>query len=240
MRYLLLIGFTFCSLLNLSAQDGEYDKILAMLVDEDYEKVLYKAEPYTLKDDTKKDPIPYLYISMAYFEMSKRGEFEEKYPKAFKESLKYCSKHRKKDKDNQYFGEFSDFFSELRQAAMVSAEIELDQEKWTRAKGIYKYLVDIDSNDAGAILMMSYCLMKDKAKKEAEENLAEAKKIMEEKGVDGLAKEQMNLLKAAIINVAGEFDATGMRAEAREWMEKGKEHFEDDDEFMGHYRDIVG
>lgn len=240
MRYLLLIGFVLTGMIQAIAQDGEYDKILAMLVDEEYEKVLYKAEPYTLKDETKKDPIPYLYISMAYFEMSKRGEFEEEYPKAFKEALKYCAKHRKKDKDNQYFTEFSDFFSELRTAAMVSAEIEMDQEKYTRAKGIYKYLVSIDEKDPGAYLMEGFCYMKDNAKKDAALDMETAKKILAEDGVDRLSREQMELLKSAIINVGADYDANGMRTEAREWMEIGKEYFGDDDEFMGHYKDIVG
>jgi len=240
MRYLLLIGFLLTGMLQGIAQDGEYDKILAMLVDEEYEKVLYKAEPYTLKDETKKDPIPYLYISMAYFEMSKRGEFEEEYPKAFKEALKYASKHRKKDKDNAYFSEFSDYFSELRAAGMVEAEVEMEKEKYTRAKGVYKYLISLDEQDPGAYLMQSYCLFKDNSKKDAGINMEEAKKLLEEGGVDRLAKEQKLLLKAAIINISAYFDSNGMRTEAREWMEIGKEYFSEDDEFMGHYKDIVG
>lgn len=240
MRYLFPILFAFVTILPASAQNGEYDKILAMLVDEDYEKVLYKCEKRTLDDDTKKDPIPYLYMAMAYFEMSKRGEYEEDYPKAFKNSLKYASKHRRKDKEDQFFGEFSDFFSEIREVAMVNAEVEIDREKYMRAKGIYKYLIKIDESDVGAHLMMAYCNYMDNDSRDAEENLEMAKKVLEEKGIDHLANEQLELLKTGIINVADFMSNEGMSSEAKNWMETGKEYFEGDDKFMGYYREIVG
>lgn len=240
MYKILLSIFGLGIILGTQAQDGEYDKILAMLVNEDYEKVIYKAESFTLKDDTKKDPIPYLYMSMAYFEMSKRGEFAEEYPKAFKESLKYASKHRKKDKENEYYSEFSDFFSELRAAAMVEAEVSLDQEKYTTAKGTYRYIVSLDESDPGALLMQGYTEMMMKAKKDAETSITTAREILDTKGIDHLAKEQIELLKTGIMNVSEAYDQQGMRAEAKDWMETGKKYFDGDKEFMGAYRSIVG
>ena len=35
-----------------------------------YEKVLYKAIRYTEDDDTKKEPVPYVFMSMAFFKIS--------------------------------------------------------------------------------------------------------------------------------------------------------------------------
>lgn len=240
MRYLITFSLAIFSFINIQAQDGEYDKILTYLVDEEYEKVLYKCEKYTLDDDSKKDPIPYLYMSMAYFEMSKRGEFEEDYPKAFKESLKYAAKYRKKDKDSAFYREFSDFFSELREAAMVDAEVEMGNEKWTRATGIYKYLVKIDERDPGAQLMMAYCELMDGNSRDAEEFAEIAKTILKEDGIDNLAKEQLEMLKTGIIKCSEAYSQEGMRTQARDWMEKGKQYFDGDDEFMGYYREIVG
>lgn len=240
MRNLITFSLAIFSFISVMAQNGDYDKILTYLVDEDYEKVLYKCEKYTLDDDTKKDPIPYLYMSMAYFEMSKRGEFEEEYPKAFKESLKYAAKYRKKDKENEFYSEFSDFFSELRETAMVSAEVELGSEKWTRAQGIYKYLIKIDEQDPGANLMMAYCELMDGNERDAGEFAGFAKKSLEDNGIDELDKAQLELLKTGIIRCSEAYSQEGMRSEARNWMETGKEYFDGDDEFMGYYREIVG
>ncbi|MEY3835453.1 MAG: hypothetical protein RI989_881 [Bacteroidota bacterium] len=70
MKKLLLFVFLIGSLKSFAQTD--YPDLLAMFVDEKYEKCLYKAEKYTLNEKTKKDPLPYLFMSRCYFEMSKR------------------------------------------------------------------------------------------------------------------------------------------------------------------------
>ena len=85
-KVITILSFAFLALSAVA--QGDYNDLLELLVDEEYEKLLYKAEKYTLSDKTKKDALPYVYMSMAYYEISKRDEFAEKYPKAFKESLK--------------------------------------------------------------------------------------------------------------------------------------------------------
>ena len=236
----MLAAISVVSVMKTFSQDGDYDKILALLVDEQYEKVLYKCEPYTLKDDTKNDPIPYLYMAMAYLEISKRGEFAEKYPKSFKESLKYATKHRKKDKENKYYKEFGDFFSELRQLTISEAETLNDQAKYTSSKSYYQNLVSIDEQDPGAVIMLGYVFAKLKSKKEATDNFSKAKKMLEENGTDGLAEEQVRLLKNAIMKLATMFMDEGNSSEARAWIELGNQYFEEDKEYQTVYRDIAG
>lgn len=240
MKYFLLAAIAVITASKAFSQDGEYDKILALLVDEQYEKVLYKCEPYTLKDDTKNEPIPYLYMAMAYFEISKRGEYAEKYPKAFKESLKYATKHRKKDKDNEYYKEFADFFSELRQQTISEAETLNDQDKFTSSKSYYQNLVNIDQNDPGAVIMLGYVFAKLKSKKDANDNFNKAKEMLESKGTDGLADEQVRLLKNSIMKLATMYMDEGNSAEARAWIELGNQFFEEDKEYQTVYRDIAG
>lgn len=240
MKNLILASVLAILAFNVSSQDGEYDKILALIVDEQYEKALYKAEPYTLKDDSKKDALPYLYMSMCYFEMSNRGEYEEKYPKAFKESLKYASKHRKKDVENVFYSEFGDFFSELRERAMAEAEALNDQDKFTTSKGYYQYLVSIDEKDPGATIMLGYVFLKLKSKKDADLNFNKAKQLIEENGTEGLAAEQLRLLKNSVITLSQYMNDQSMGSEARAWLELVKPFFEEEKDFQVVYREIGG
>lgn len=240
------ISFTFlivCALFTgnkMLGQDEKYDKILIMIVNEDFEKALYKAESYTLKDATKKDPIPYLYCSMSYFEISKRNEFAEKYPKAFMDALKYAGKFRKKDTKNEFFPEHSEFFGDLRKEAHIQAEILNDQQKWTRSRAIYKGLVDLDANDPGAQLMQAYVLYKSKANRDGDLSAQAAKDAMKKNGTSGLGKEQVDFLKRAIITMADYLNGSGNKAKAKEWLELGHEHFKDDKEYMVTYNNLVG
>ncbi|NQX91150.1 MAG: hypothetical protein HRT74_03275 [Flavobacteriales bacterium] len=124
MKRIFLLALSLLALTQVYSQ-REYDDLLELIVDENYQRCLLKAEKYTLSDATKKDPLPYLYMSMAFFEIA-RGEDEklkEMYEgKAFKNSLKYASKYSKKDKQREYYAEFVDFFVDLRKMTYEEAE----------------------------------------------------------------------------------------------------------------------
>ena len=47
-------------------EEDDLNELLMWIVDEKYEKVLYKAIRYTEDDEQKKHPMPYLYMSKAY------------------------------------------------------------------------------------------------------------------------------------------------------------------------------
>lgn len=241
MKFILPLTILFCTALIANAQNT-YDDLLELIVDEKYDRCLYKAVKYTEEEKTKKDPLPYVYVSMAYFRIfqSDDEKLKEKFEKPFKESVKYLSKFRKKDKDNEYFAEFQEFISEVRLETMAQAEVEVDQEKYTRSKGLYKYLVAIDENDPGAQLAMGHSLWMAKSKRDAEEALSTAKKLLSQNGVDQLQEDQMVLLKQSVIRLAEMFDAEGERSRAKEWLELTREYFEEDPEFNVTYEMIVG
>ena len=236
---LLIIGSCFSSYQTI-AQNEKYDKILILIVNEDYEKALYKAEAFTLKDDTKKDPIPHLYCSMAYFEISKRNEYQEKYPKAFAESLKYAGKFRKYDKNNEFYPEHTEFLGELRKESYIQAEIMNDQSKWTRSRAIYKGLVDLDPNDPGAQLMQAFVLYKAKANRDGDLSAQAAKDLVKKNGTSGLGKEQVDFLRRSILTMSEYHNGSGNRAKAKELLELGHPYFKEDKEFMVTYNNIGG
>jgi hypothetical protein len=234
-----LLIFAFAAALGSYAQsDKDYKDLLTMFVSEKYEKCLYKAEGYTLGDDTKKDPLPYLFMSRCYFEMSKKEEFKEKYPNAFKDAMKYASKYGSKDKEKVYLAEYEDFFAELRKAAIAEAESMMDTEKYSKAKQIYDQLLDIDANDAGAQLMLGIAFTGLKSKKEADTAIAKAKQILTDKKASQ-SKEQLQLLRDAITRHATALSGTN-KTLAKEWLDLGLEYFPDDKEYKVTYDSIAG
>lgn len=230
--------FALLMVSNASAQtDNDYKDLLTMFVGEKYEKCLYKAEGYTLDEKTKKDPLPYLFMSRCFYEMSKRDEFKEKYPNAFKDAMKYISKYGSKDKEKKYLAEYEDFFAQIRGAAIAEAETMMDTQKYSKAKQLYDQLLDIDPNDAGAQLMMGVVFNYMKAKKESDTALAKAKAILTEKKA-GTTKEQLGLLKYAITLYAT--NNSGSKDLAKEWLDLGLEYFPDDKEYKVTYDTIAG
>ncbi len=236
----ILFAILICTLSIPAFSQGDYDDLLELLVDEKYEKLLYKAEKYTLDDKTKKHALPYLYLSMGYHEISKRDELAEDYPKAFKNSLKYVVKHRKKDKGNEFFAEYEDYFDILRRETISEAEVFNDQEKYTKSKGYYKYIVGLDNRDIGGWIMKGYIEYMLKSRKDSGLSFEEAKKILNEEGCGHLTEIQMEFLKSSIITVAEMLDSAGMRSDATEWLDLGKEYFGDDGEYQVTYNMIAG
>ncbi len=237
-KLLTILTFAFIGLSSIA--QGDYDDLLEMLVDEQYEKLLYKAEKYTLTDKTKKDALPYLYMSMAYYEISKDEELSVKIPKSFKQSLKYAAKFRSKDKEDTYFAEYQEFLDQLREGAVQEADPSMDQGKYTGAKLYYKYLVKLDESDPGAWTLQGYVELRLKAKKESAASLEMVKTILSEQGCGHLSDVQMDIFKRGLIMLAEGLDEMGERSEAKAWLELGFEYFKEDNEYLVTYDQIAG
>ncbi|MEN9638481.1 MAG: hypothetical protein RLZZ262_349 [Bacteroidota bacterium] len=237
---LVLLCFMGLYSLNTIAQtDNDYEDLLILFVDEKYEKCLYKAEGYTLNEKTKKDPLPYLFVSRCYFQISKMDEFKEKYPDPFKDAMKYISKYAAKDKERKYAADYEEFLSDLRKEAIAMAESQFASQKYTKAKTLYDQIADMDPNDAGAQIMLCITFSAMKAKKDAELAIAKADALLAEKKASMLP-EQKDLLKNSIISYAEYLNNQGDRTEAIEWLEKGLEYFKEDPEFKVTYETIKG
>lgn len=224
---------------SLIAQN-DYHDLLELYVDEKYDRVLYRAEDYTLNEKTKKDPLPYLFMSMAYYKISKDEKWATKFPDSFKNSLKYMSKYCGKDKQRQYIGEYEDFVDELRGATIAEAEVLMDQLKYTKTKAYYNYLVDMDPNDAGAWIMQGLSEKALRSKKESEISFNTAKDILVNKKCSDMTDFQKGLLKEGLMRLASSLSDEGNKNGAKEWLDLGTEYFTDDKEYQVHYNMIVG
>jgi tetratricopeptide (TPR) repeat protein len=235
---ILFIATAFMSQ-SFAQTDNDYKDLLTLFVADKFERCLMKAEGYTLDDKTKKDAVPFLFMSRCYYEMSKRDEFKVKYPNAFKDAMKSITKYASKDKEKAYYSEYEDFISDLRRDAIAEANSMFETEKYTKSKALYDQLTKLDNNDAGAFIMLSLNQAVLKAKKESEAALKSAQAILENKSASK-GKEQLELLRDSLIGLGTMLHDAGKRDEAKTWMEYGQEYFKDDKEFALAYDTIVG
>lgn len=237
------------------AQDPKYSTMLEDLVDGKYERVLFRAIGFTEKEKTKMHPEPYGYMARAYLliHQSDDPQLKEDYPKALKESLKYCTKFIKKDKEMEYVPAQMDFIEELRKETIAQADTEMDAEKYTRAKSLYGYLTKLDESDPSAYVMLGMANYLAKATRDATENWKAAIELMgsmtgripaseeiEFYRDEPLTESMQNLLKTGIIRAAEQLDADGQRTQAIELLENGLPLFEGDRSYMVTYGSIVG
>jgi hypothetical protein len=227
-------------LFSLHAQKHVYEDLLVLFVDEQYEKCLVKAENYTLKEATKKDALPFLYISMCLYEMSKLEKFSDDYPKAAVEALKYAVKYRKKDKDNEFFASYEDYWADLNTMAMEMGEVYLDDERGaSKARMTFRYMTQYYPENPGAWLMLALSEYSKNMKREGDESI----KGFEEayNGVPDLNRlppDQKKLLRTGLIRMSEYLMEKGERSAAREMINRGKDVFMDSPDFKLQYDDL--
>lgn len=240
--FLLMLMLTFTASPEIFAQDEvEYDDLLILYVDGDYEKLIKKAEKYTEDSETRRDPRPYLYLSRAYFEMSRNDEYSEDYPKAFRDALKYASKYSRKDDEREYFDANRDFIDELRAEAMREADLFMsdnDVRGMSQAARIYKYLVDIDPTDAGSAMMYSAVLYKINRRGEADLLMRETGPKLDNLDFEDMSDDQKEMLKFGTIHYSNYLKDEGMLDSARVTMDLVEPYFKDDNEFRLTYEEI--
>lgn len=191
-KMLFIATLLFGSIAGTIAQ--EYEDLLALVVNEEFEKARKKAGKYMESDKTKKDPLPYLYFAEASYRMSLNNKYANTYPKAFKEALSYAGKFRKKDKNNAYKEESREFFEELK--VVIAEEVEnywdQDSEKgYKRALSLMKKVATFDPDDRGAGLMRAILEILTGNKSEGRKMLTKAWTRVEEIGTGSLQFEDM-------------------------------------------------
>jgi len=155
MKYLKLLFsalLTSVIVLPASAQvvGGMNYKLEKLYMAEKYEDVAYKGEGMIENDKYKKDPEIYLYISMAWYEISEMNDekMEEEYPKALRDAFKYAARFVKKDREGVWFEDNADFFEDLKKAGIVEAAQWIDDDRKRRnAVSTYKYMTKAAPED---------------------------------------------------------------------------------------------
>jgi hypothetical protein len=137
---------------SLSAQvvGGMNFKLEKIYMAEKYEDVAYKGMNMIENDKYKKDPEIYLYISMAWYEISQMNDekMQEEYPKALRDAFKYAAKFVKKDRDGVWYEDNADFFEDLKKAGIADAAEYIDNPKKLRvAVSNYKYMTKAMPDD---------------------------------------------------------------------------------------------
>lgn len=240
MKKLLLLTplFLFGIILTARAQDS-FDDLKVLLLDEEFEKCIKKGIKYTQSDKTKKEALPYLYISMGYFEMSKEPDkYEDFVAKPFKQAIKYAVKFRKKDKTKKYLGKELRYMGSLKEV-MIEESInywEMEEEKYTKkALGHMKNYIKIEPKSPGAWYIKTATEMKLNLSTEAITSKETVEDIMNSLNFDELEDKDQYLLMQGIILYGDYLKDAGNSADASTLVETGNKYFQDNEEFKAAY-----
>ncbi|MEZ4755379.1 MAG: hypothetical protein R2817_00985 [Flavobacteriales bacterium] len=234
MKRLLLLLFILTHLTPFApAQDRAYDDLLVLYVDEEYVKCIAKAERYTEKESTRRDALPYLYMSMCFHEMGGMDRYarENEFRNAARDALKYAVKFRRKDKANAHVHKYADYWEELNTKAMEMGFNHVDAGEISKARQVFARMVGYQPENPGAWHMLALVQDMQRLQRDAAESQQRYHDLMASMELHSLSRDQKILLRESMMRRARHLMEAGRFSEARKVMAQGRELFMDNPEF---------
>jgi hypothetical protein len=159
MKYLTMLAFSllFIQIGNAQPTDKKISKITFMMVDGEYEDAAYKAEKLLDDFDYRKNGWLWFYLTQSYYEIAKKPELAEDYPRALKEALKAAyklEKYKNETEENKVaYREAQDLLSTIKDSIITLSEIYYDNENPRKAAYFLKKGVKFDNDDYAMMLM---------------------------------------------------------------------------------------
>jgi tetratricopeptide (TPR) repeat protein len=215
MRKIVLLFSALCFIIVLKAQptDKKVSKVTFEMVDGKYQDAAFKAEKLLDDSEYRKNAWLWYYLTQSYFEIAKRAEFSEEYPRAFKEALKAAYKLNKykddSDENMEVYQEAKEYLATLKDSAITLSEIYYDNDNPRKAAYYLKKIIKFDPDDYAVQLMAGVYQIKSRNIGEGIKNMVAAIDSLDESYVPDEVSAQTlvdGLDEYALIIKSGEYD----------------------------------
>jgi len=235
-----------------------YDILNVLFVDEKYEKLLKVAEKFTMKDASKDDPEPYLWLAKGLYAMSKDENYtnQDKYKKAYNDALTWLGKYYKKEekvkKDkmkglskeeaeliknekSEVYLRHLEFFNEIKKALYEQIDTEIGAGNYAKAVGLISKIAKVSPDNFAKDFLIGACNFQKGDKTTARDNWkvaeAELKKFTEADFLSWEKPDKM-FLALGLVETAKCHVKAKKPELAKEMMTKYKDWFEDFDFYV--------
>ena len=255
MKKISLLLILIATLFSANAQRPDYDDLLEYFAANDLEKVISKAEKYSQGDDSRKDALPYLFLSKAYYKISlgEDQELSEEFPRAYKDAIKFASKALQKDDEARtVYHSHLDHFVLLKGAVFEEIINLVATDDFGRLLGSIPLMEKLEKEEVGCAFLKAVAKYHrgDKSGFKIEQKIA--MELFEKMDTGALVfkdddtvveadkkKIDREVFKFGMVQYAKLLVQMGEVSEARNVLGKIKQLYEKDDNFMDEYNKIV-
>ena len=153
-----LIGFIILIASSLASyaqvMNSDFQKLFDLYTMEEYDRCAYKAEKYSQKDKSRRDPEPYLYMALCFYQAHVQPEkFDQEFDDPLKDALKYAYKFRKKDKTGELYETNRDLLDKIREEALSNAKFYYNDENYRKAASEFGRILKVIPDDESVLFM---------------------------------------------------------------------------------------
>jgi hypothetical protein len=224
----LILGLLFS--MNMVKAQVDAEALLSLWIDQKYDKLVVKAMKYTEKDDTKNEPLPYLYAAKAFFRISLDESWLEKneeFKSARREALNYAAKYTKKDKNKTFAVEAEEFFAEMKPVLYEEAMNDFDANNYKKQGSVMKKITEFDPNFVGGYFGVGLNYYGSQNKTEGKKTVEDGLKRMKDLTTfDSYIDADKKFLCYIMYKTAEFLSANREKALAVKLIQAGKSYFE--------------
>lgn len=240
MKNVLSLLFLLIGTLTLNAQAPNYNDLKILYADANYEKLVKVADGYTQKDDLKKDPVPFVWLSKGLYKISLSGTDDEKYKSAYKDAIAALGKAMKNDKDGTGLTEHQEYIDLFQMSLVEMINNDITAKDYSKASGwVIKYY-KITRNPAGAKYLDGATKYRKADKGGANTLWKEADLLLSKTtSIEDWSKADKELLKIGVLQTAECYIASKQMEKAKTTLNKIAQWFEEDEDFKTKYNELV-
>lgn len=135
-------------------KNSDFQKLFDLYTMEEYAKCAYKAEKYSQKEKYRRDPEPYLYMAMCFYQAHVQPEkFDQEFDDPLKDALKYAYKFRKKDKTGELYDANRVLLDKIREEALSNAKFYYNDSDYRKASSEFKRIQKVIPDDMNVMMM---------------------------------------------------------------------------------------
>ena len=224
--------------LTVFSQDT-YENLLIIKADGDWEKLIKKAERYTNKSSSSKEPEPYFYLSYGLYQISFQAERGEEYQGAYKDAFTAMGKMLRYDESGETESKFNEFISELKLSLLEIIQNEVDNEEYRRAFGWTMRLYKFGRDYIPALYLEGALRTRNNDSTTGRNKWEEADKLMAEAQVESWSDADKKLLMLGLYQSAKALKDMRQISQAKQMMDLGDPYFGDIKFWQENYDDIV-
>jgi len=240
MKKVLGLLILLLSSVTANAQAPDYDDLKILYADANYEKLVKVAENYTMKDELKKDPIPFLWLSKGLYKISLSGTDDEKFKNAYKDAIGALGKAIKNDKDGSALTEHQEFIDDFQMTVVEMINNDVSSGDFAKASSwVIKYY-KITRNPVGAKYLDGATKFRKSDKGGANTLWKEADGLLNAiTSIENWSDADKQILKLGVIQTAECYIASKQKEKAKTILNKVAQWYEEDEEFKTKYDELV-
>ncbi len=232
---------TFIGTKSFAQNDEDYEELLILKADQNWEKLIRQAEKMTNKTKYKNDPMPYYYLAYGLYQISFIGDRDDSYKNAYKDALTAVGKMGRKDSDGAVLEEYEEFFNELKYSLYEIIVNEIEADEYRRAFGWVMKIYKFDREHIGGKYLEGACRYRNGDKGTARVKWKDGLELLKAlEDTSELMEADLAFIKLGLYESAKAQKESRQIDAAREIMNLGQKFFDSDEEWGRWYKEIMG